>query len=150
MKEIRVLFMFLFVLLILPVGSLAVLAGSDNATKGGSLVTQRLGEEAVVFMDAVRPVSFSQDIQPIFNQRCVFCHGPDSIAGSAPNGLLLDTYDNVILGSLFLPVVQAGQPDKSTIILLLRSGGMPAQGQPLPEYQIRLIEAWIAQGARNN
>ena len=96
------------------------------------------------------PVSFSQDIFPILESRCVYCHGPNSIAGAPPNGLELNTYENVMRGSLFFPVIQPGFPENSTIILLLGSGGMPAQSEPLPEEQIELIARWIEEGALNN
>jgi hypothetical protein len=101
-------------------------------------------------------VSFSQDVLPIFQIRCAFCHGPNSIAGAPPNGLELNNYDNVMRGSNFFPVIQAGNPQASSIILLLRSGGMPASASPdtppvpLPEEQIDLIALWIEQGAKNN
>lgn len=101
-------------------------------------------------------ISFSEDILPIFQSRCAFCHGPNSLAGAPPNGLELNNYENVMRGSLFFPVIQAGLPENSTIILLLRSGGMPASADPntptvpLPEEQINLIALWIEQGAENN
>ncbi|MDQ7024266.1 MAG: c-type cytochrome domain-containing protein [Anaerolineae bacterium] len=88
--------------------------------------------------------------------KCAFCHGPNSVAGAPPNGLELDNYDNVMRGSNFFPVVQVGNPEASTLILLLRSGGMPASASPdtpsvpLPEEQINLIARWIEQGAENN
>jgi hypothetical protein len=53
-------------------------------------------------------------------------------------------------GSLFLPVIVKGEPENSSIILLLKSGGMPAQSDPLPPEQIQLIAEWIKQGAQNN
>ncbi|RMG85198.1 MAG: hypothetical protein D6712_09905 [Chloroflexi bacterium] len=99
---------------------------------------------------ANRPVSFSREILPILQTRCVYCHGPDSIAGAPPNGLELDSYENVMLGSFFLPVVVPGEPENSTLILLLRSGGMPAESDPLPPEQIELIAKWIEQGALDN
>ncbi|RMF82836.1 MAG: hypothetical protein D6737_00450 [Chloroflexi bacterium] len=95
-------------------------------------------------------VSFAEDIQPIFQTRCVFCHGPESIVGSPPNGLQLDTYENVILGSSFLPDVIPGDPDNSTLMIMLRTGTMPALGDPLSEDEINLIAEWIRAGAPNN
>lgn len=111
--------------------------------------TTRTGEDTQA-THTNKEVSFSQDVLPIFQSRCVYCHGPNSIAGAPPNGLQLDSYENVMLGSLFLPVINPGAPDKSTIILLLRSGGMPAQSTPLSVDQIDLIARWIAAGAPDN
>jgi uncharacterized membrane protein len=138
-------------MMLLPLGLLFWTASADEETKGGTIETERLGANIIAFADSVRPVSFSRDIQPLFNQRCVFCHGPNSIvATGAPNGLMLDTYENVIFGSNFLPVLQAGQPENSTIVTMLEKGTMPAQGGPLSEGQIALVRNWIAQGAPDN
>ena len=162
-KDLRFLIGFLALMLILPVSMLFVVAILDGEAQEGFVQTDRLGGEMVAFANENsalmppltatplgRPVSFSQDIQPILSSRCVYCHGPNSINGSPPNGLLLDSYENVILGSLFFPVVQPGLPENSTIMLLLRSGGMPAQSQPLPPDQIELIAKWIEEGALDN
>lgn len=155
-KDLRFLVGFLALILILPLSMLFLMATLDGQAQKGFVQTDRLGGEMVVFAKENQalmpppPISFSQDIQPILTSRCAFCHGPNSINGSPPNGLELDTYEHVMLGSLFLPVVQPGEPEKSTIILLLRSGGMPAQSNPLPLEQIDLIARWIAEGALDN
>lgn len=162
-KDLRFLMGFLALLLILPLSMLFVVATLDGNAQEGFVQTERLGGEMIAFANANsalmppptstplgRPVSFSQDIQPILNTRCIHCHGPNSINGSPPNGLQLDSYENVMLGSLFFPVVQPGFPENSTIILLLRSGGMPAQSTPLPPAQIELIAKWIEEGALDN
>lgn len=162
-KDLRFLMGFLGILFLLPVSMLFLVASVDGDAQKGFVKTERLGNEVIAFANANsalmppptatplgRPVSFSQDIQPILDSRCVYCHGPNSINGSPPNGLQLDSYDNVMLGSLFLPVVQPGAPENSTIILLLRSGGMPAQSQPLPPDQIELVAKWIEEGALDN
>lgn len=150
MKDAPIILVPLVLMLVVAVGMLAWAAGTDNATAGNVSHVEPLNSELASFLEENRPVSYSQDVQPIFDQRCVFCHGPNSIAGQAPNGLLLDTYENTMLGSLFLPVVQPGQPGNSSLVLLLRSGGMPATGPKLSPEQIGLIERWIAQGAHDN
>lgn len=156
-QDLRILVSFIGLMMLLPIGLLFWTATVDEETKGGTIETERLGGNIIAFADSVRPeptvapVSFSQDIQPLFNQRCVFCHGPNSIvATGAPNGLMLDTYENVIFGSNFLPVLQPGQPENSTIVTMLEKGTMPAQGGPLSEDQIALVRNWIAQGAPDN
>lgn len=149
--DIRILIYYIGLMLLLPLGLLFWTAIADEETRGGTIETERLGVNLIAFADSVRPVSFSRDVQPILNSRCIFCHGPNSIvAGGAPNGLMLDTYDNVIFGSNFLPVLVPGEPENSTIMRMLENGTMPAQGGPLPEDQIALIRNWIAQGAPDN
>ena len=150
MKDNAIILVPLILIFLVAVGMLAVAAGTDNVAAGGVPAAQPMAQPLESFLEENRPVSYSQDIQPLFDQRCTFCHGPNSIAGQAPNGLMLDNYENTMLGSLFLPVVQPGQPDNSTLVLLLRSGGMPATGPKLTSEQISMVERWIAQGARNN
>ena len=107
-------------------------------------------------------VSFSRDIQPIFNANCVVCH-----TGTAgPQGLSLDSgkaYGNLVnVNSTEAPSlkrVAPGSPDKSYIINKLfgtqtQAGGsgaqMPFGAQPLSQATISLIQQWITAGAPNN
>lgn len=107
-------------------------------------------------------VSFSRDIQPVFNANCVVCH-----TGTAgPQGLSLDagkSYGNLVnVKSTEAPAlnrVAPGSPDKSYIINKLlgtqtQAGGsgaqMPFGAQPLPQATINLIQQWITAGAPNN
>jgi hypothetical protein len=95
------------------------------------------------------PISFKREVLPILMTRCVYCHGPDSILGTPPNGLLLDTYENVLAGSNNLPIVMPGSPETSTIAILLRLGAMPQNSERLSDEQVELISRWIAEGAHN-
>ena len=107
-------------------------------------------------------VSFSRDIQPIFNANCVICH----TGTSGPQGLSLDSgkaYGNLVnVNSTEAPSlkrVAPGSPDKSYIINKLlgtqtQAGGsgaqMPFGAQPLAQSTISLIQQWITAGAPNN
>ncbi len=107
-------------------------------------------------------VSFSRDIQPIFNANCVVCH----TGTSGPQGLTLDSgkaYGNLVnVNSTEAPSlkrVAPGSPDKSYIINKLlgtqtQAGGsgaqMPFGAQPLSQSTISLIQQWITAGAPNN
>jgi hypothetical protein len=107
-------------------------------------------------------VSFSKDVQPIFNNNCVVCH-----QGAGQAGLTLEpsvSYSKLVgvastestTGELR---VKAGSPDQSYIIAKLNgtqvaAGGIGAQmpygAAPLSSTQISLISQWIAEGAPNN
>ncbi len=107
-------------------------------------------------------VSFSRDIQPIFNANCVVCH----TGANGPQGLSLDSgkaYGNLVnVKSTEAPAlnrVAPGSPDKSYILNKLlgtqtAAGGsgaqMPFGAGPLPQATINLIQQWIAAGAPNN
>lgn len=92
------------------------------------------------------PVSFSQQIAPIFEAKCSECHGTETQEAE----LSLATYESVMKGSEFGTVVEAGSPDESLLLDMVAAGEMPQDAEPLPEEEIALIRAWIEQGAQNN
>jgi len=88
-------------------------------------------------------VSFKMEVQPIFDSRCVACHG-----GAA--GLFLNNYENVLRGGMHGPVVIPGDPVSSRLIQYVSGGYMPAGGPPLTQSQIQALVNWVAAGAPNN
>jgi mono/diheme cytochrome c family protein len=88
-------------------------------------------------------VSFEVDIQPIFNTRCIACHG-----GTA--GLSLNSYDNVLRGSMNGPVVISRDPSSSRLVQYVSSGYMPLGGPSLTQAQVQTLSNWVAAGAPNN
>ncbi|MGD0612477.1 MAG: c-type cytochrome domain-containing protein [Anaerolineales bacterium] len=91
-------------------------------------------------------VSFSKDVEPIFQSRCVTCHG-----GPNPQrGLNLSTYASVMAGSANGPVVVPGNPDSSRLIQMVTQGLMPKSGPKLLPSQIQILTEWVQAGALNN
>ena len=88
-------------------------------------------------------VSFKDEVQPIFAARCVACHG-------GTNGLYLDTYENVMKGSMNGAVVIPGAVYNSRLAYYVYSGYMPFRNTPLTSTEIETILDWIALGAYNN
>jgi len=88
-------------------------------------------------------VSFRNNVQPIFAARCIACHG-------GTNGLSLDTYDNVLKGSINGVVVIPGDVYNSRLAYYVYSGYMPFRNAPLTSTEIQTILDWIALGAPNN
>lgn len=88
-------------------------------------------------------VSFKTDVQPIFEVRCVICHG-----GTA--GLVLNNYENILRGGMHGSAVLPGDPVNSRLIQYVSSGYMPAGGPPLTSSQIQALVNWVAAGAPNN
>ena len=87
---------------------------------------------------------FEKEIQPIFNKRCVACHG-----GDAPqSGLDLRSLAGLLKGGKHGPVVSEGFSEKSILVRQLNSGVMPPSvvGKPLGSEQIELIREWIDGG----
>ena len=107
-------------------------------------------------------VSFSKEIQPVFNNDCVVCHQ----GGSASGSLRLEpayAFANLVgVQSIQAPGefrVKAGAPDQSYLVAKLngtqvQAGGngvrMPYGAAPLSQTQIGLIQQWIEEGAKNN
>ncbi len=98
----------------------------------------------------VADVSFADDVTPILNQNCVECHG----AGGPPivleAGLNLTSYENVMKGSEFGTIVEAGNTDDSLLLLMIEEGDMPEEADQLSDEDINTIKMWIAEGAENN
>lgn len=91
-------------------------------------------------------VSFSRDVQPIFNQICVKCHGGDD----TKEGLSLKSYATVMQGSDNGPVIAPGDAANSLLIQQVLNGKMPKKGPKLLPAQIRTLSDWVAAGAPNN
>ena len=95
--------------------------------------------------------SYSQHIQPIFNEFCVGCHGADK----AENGLRLDSYQNLMKGTSFGPVIVSGSADSSTLVIAVQNPpvkrvAMPKDAHRLSPNRISNIRYWIEAGAKNN
>jgi hypothetical protein len=88
-------------------------------------------------------VSFEQDILPIFETYCTYCHGNQA-------GLSLETYENVIKGSNHGAVVIPGDPQQSKLIRVVSNGYMPYGSPPLSQEQIQVLVNWVASGALDN
>lgn len=99
-------------------------------------------------------VSFSQDVQPILQKHCVECH-LDGGAGFKASGFLVESYDSVMKGTKFGPVIVPGDSISSSLYRLVagevdKSIRMPHGKNPISDGEIATIETWIAQGANNN
>jgi len=103
---------------------------------------------------AQAPVSFKQDVQPIFQANCVRCHSPGG-EGTKASGLDLTRYAGVMKGTKYGPMIVPGEPGNSNLMWLLDWKASPQLRMPhgkaqLPEHQRDIIRAWIAQGAKDN
>ena len=91
-------------------------------------------------------VNYESQIQPIFNNNCVFCH---QNGGSAT--LNLATYSGVMSGGWSGPAIIAGDYQNSLLYQRIiqptgTDGSMPPN-DPLSQAQIGLIAQWIDEGA---
>jgi uncharacterized membrane protein len=96
------------------------------------------------------PVFIYKDlIQPILEQRCYSCHGPNKSKAD----LRLDSPEAIRQGGESGSILVVGNAEKSTlysylILPLEDDDHMPPEGKPqLTEQQIQLIRFWIEKGA---
>ena len=97
-------------------------------------------------------MSFAEDIAPIFKGWCVSCHQPGG-EGYNASGLDLTSYEGLMKGTKFGPMVVPGKPDTSNLIVLIEGRAkisMPFGHKPLPDCLRNNIWAWIFEGAKNN
>jgi uncharacterized membrane protein len=105
---------------------------------------------------ATQRVSYQNDVAPILQSNCVECHTAPDGSGYKATGLRLDTYQALMQGTVYGPVVIEGDSRRSIFNMLVegRAGKLQRmphqQGQGLSEEQIRILSDWVNQGARNN
>jgi mono/diheme cytochrome c family protein len=95
---------------------------------------------------ATGAISFTADILPILESRCINCHG----GNKTEKGLDLKSYASLMTGSSKGPVIVAGDAASSALATLISNGKMPKRGPKLTPEQVELIIAWINAGALNN
>jgi mono/diheme cytochrome c family protein len=93
------------------------------------------------------PVDFARDIQPILQNRCYECHGPQKSRGR----LRLDGRAAALKGGETGPAIIPGNSEHSLLVRRLLGlddeERMPKDKDALPDADIALIRAWIDQGA---
>ena len=108
------------------------------------------GDEAC----AAEKMTFSEDVFPIFAGRCVSCHQPGQ-EGFEKSGLDLTTYEGLMKGTKFGPMVVPKDPDSSHLVWLLDWRGsaqtrMPHGKKKLSVCDRNAIRYWIRDGAKKD
>lgn len=93
-------------------------------------------------------IDFEKLIQPILEERCWDCHGPDE----QESGLRLDMRPKMLQGGdSGIAAVVPSKPDKSYLIDLINHKdeemAMPPDGDRLSAKEIKLLTQWIKEGA---
>ena len=87
-------------------------------------------------------INFKNDIQPIFENHCLRCHGPET-----EEGFRIDDKEAA------LDYITPGEPEESEIYTYLVTDDEeelmppPDEGGPLGDSDVQLVKRWIAQGA---
>ena len=85
-------------------------------------------------------VDYDSQIQPIFNSKCIQCHGSSA-------GLNLSSYANIMQGSMNGDVIIPYDHAASELWKRVNSGQMPPGNNDLTNAQVNLIAQWIDEGA---
>ena len=98
--------------------------------------------------DTSKKIDFVKEIQPIFEQSCVKCHGPEKHKGD----LRLDSKAAALKGGKDGVAIIVGDAAKSDLYrrITLSAGSddiMPSKGDLLTKAQTDLMRDWINQGA---
>ena len=112
------------------------------------------GVAGLVRAAAAEPISFREDVQPIFVGRCISCHSVGG-EGYQASGLDLTSYQGLMAGTKFGPMVIAGDPDDSNLMRLLDWKASPELRMPHGKKQLSscdrsTIRQWIREGAKDN
>jgi len=100
-------------------------------------------------------VSFSQDVKPIIDQSCLACH-KEGGEGFEASGFSMVTYDDLMKGTNFGPMIIGGDSAGSNMIVLMEGRADPSISmphgamKPVRSADIETIRLWIDQGAKNN
>lgn len=96
-------------------------------------------------------ISFAKQVAPILAANCSGCHRPGR-PGLERGGLDLTTFERMMRGAGGEPVVLAGKPDESHMVLRVKGEETPRMPQgndvSLSAEAIGRIESWIKAGAK--
>ena len=102
-----------------------------------------------VFGSRQAPVDFNTQVKPIFNKKCIACHGG---VRRKSNFSLLFRVDALAKNKSGKPAIIPGDPDHSEMIRRLTISDpderMPYKHDPLSKGEIEILRKWIKQGAK--
>ena len=102
-------------------------------------------------------VSYKQDVSPILDSNCSGCHTSPYGYGYKTTGLEMDSYDSLMQGTIYGPVVIAGDSRRSILNKLVerRAGNLQSvlhtdEDEGITEKEVETLKIWVDQGALNN
>jgi WD40 repeat protein len=96
-----------------------------------------------------KPVSFMGDVAPILVRNCIACHNPKK----SESKYVMTSFTQLAKGGKQGEgiTLAPGKPDDSYFLDVLQPDAeprMPYKLDPLPQAEIKLLEQWVAEGAR--
>ncbi|MDE2166870.1 MAG: hypothetical protein KGJ66_11110 [Alphaproteobacteria bacterium] len=136
-----------------------------------SLLVMLLVVSPVIAASGRKEVSYEKDIQPILQANCAMCHVPNGV-GYTTSGFSVQTYDTVMKGTKYGPIVNPGSSVSSNLVWVLEhradhtinmpkvcEQAAPGNGKCIRASQaarilsgkeLTWIIEWIDEGAKNN
>lgn len=94
-------------------------------------------------------IEFNRDIRPIFNKKCIACHGGVKQSGGFS---LLFPEEALAVNESGKPAIVPSSPSESELIRRIEHDDpdlrMPLEAEPLNREEIKLLKKWIRQGAQ--
>ena len=101
-------------------------------------------------------ISYQRDVHPIFEEKCTGCHTPPYGEGYRQTGLDMGSYETLVQGSIYGPVIVPGNSRKSALNILVEgragdlSRALEIKHKPMTDREIEVLRLWVGQGALNN
>ena len=124
-------------------------------TKHNSRIAIAVGIVLIAGCGGAPEVSYQADVKPIIDKHCKSCH-TEGGEGVEASGLVLDSYEDLMKGTRYGPVVIAGDSLSSALNILVEGRAdesirMPHGGSsPLTVEEIQTLKLWVDQGAQDN
>jgi hypothetical protein len=102
---------------------------------------------------APRNVSYAKQVQPILSANCSECHAPGQ-QGAVASGLDTTSYEALMKGGKFGPMVKPGDAFTSALNMLVEGRVNPSIRMPhgrnkLSDGDIETLKVWVNEGAKN-
>jgi WD40 repeat protein len=102
----------------------------------------------VVTIDRKDPVTYEKDIEPIFVNKCLFCH-----SGAVKEGKFdIATYEALMRGGKSGKIIVPGKSSEGKFVKMIGKTDKPfmppKSEEPLTPEELALIKLWIDQGAK--
>ena len=126
-----------------------------NTRRWVMLATAAMALLAAAACERTQTVSYQKDVVPILDKHCKYCHTQGQ-AGYVVSGFDLGSYDTLMKGTQFGPVVLPGDPLTSVLVMLIEGRVDPSLKMPHGDAttptqdEILTIRRWVEQGAKNN
>jgi hypothetical protein len=97
-------------------------------------------------------ISYRKDVVPIIESKCIGCHSPPTGVGYVKAGLSMVSYESLMKGTIYGPVVIPGDSRHSVLNMVIegRLNASMRPPSPLTEEEIAIFRLWVDQGAKNN